>query len=233
MSAIERICSVLDRRAIIPPGIVLPVVIPFFCDASAAAGLTVPSGLSASREKLSGEGCTATLSTTVVASSNCCTDRLISLSRSHHRRAQDTQGKLQNAAPAGAFRVISRPSLLCVGNDPALLRTRRLVRQSKFGVTLASGKAEALGLLADHSFDLVLLCYSLQRREAEALVEAVHHASSATRVLALTHGYERLGLTEPDEEFWAPGPAELVRKAADMIGLEATNGEEPPASSVQ
>lgn len=114
----------------------------------------------------------------------------------------------------------SKPFLLCVGRDLSLNRTRHLVLQRVFEVTLAGSAPEATEKLAQHRFDLVLLCYSLDLHEIGVLLDAARKAHPRPRILALAQIAERLHLERPDEEFLAAGPAELLEKAAAMVGLE-------------
>lgn len=114
------------------------------------------------------------------------------------------------------------PTILCIGHDPLLNRTRRLILQQRFDVKLACTVAEATALLASERCDLVLLCYSLTEEECEAMVEFIHKLPAKTRILALAHGRrENLLLGPQDEEFVSGGPAELLSKASSIAGLPA------------
>lgn len=113
--------------------------------------------------------------------------------------------------------------LLCMGHDPVLNRTRRLILQRCFDVRAASQMPEAVALLTESRFDLVLLCYSLSEDECRAVVEFVHGQGGKTKILALAQGRRRLGLNPPDEEFCSGGPVELLRKTAEMAGIATTD----------
>ncbi|HEY1501030.1 MAG TPA: hypothetical protein VGF88_15745 [Acidobacteriaceae bacterium] len=112
-----------------------------------------------------------------------------------------------------------KPELLCVGHDFVLNRTRRLILEKCFDVKTANSVPEAMGLLSAQRFDLVLVCYSLTNEECRAMVEFIHALASPTKILALAEGCDRLPLGTGDEEFVSAGPAELVKKAAAMVGI--------------
>jgi hypothetical protein len=118
-----------------------------------------------------------------------------------------------------------KPELLCVGHDPVLNRTRRLILEKCFEVTLAHTVPEAISLLSEERFDLVLLCYSLTDEECRKAVEFIHSLSTPAKILALAEGRERLLLGAQDEEFLSGGPAELVRKAVAMVGIPPSEAE--------
>ncbi len=109
--------------------------------------------------------------------------------------------------------------MLCVGLDPLLNRTRRLVLEKCFEVELAECIPEAFTLLEAKSFALVLLCYSLTDDDCRAVLEFVYRLPARPRILALAQGRERLLLKGEDEEFVMSGPAALLAKAASMANL--------------
>lgn len=127
----------------------------------------------------------------------------------------------------------AKPLLLCAGNDVALIRTRRLILQRYFEVVPAAGKETALRLLSEHPFKILLLCYTLEQGEAESLLVAARSAPGRPKVLALTHGYEQFNLAPPDQEFCAVRPADLVRKAIEMAGIEIAGDEARSSAFLQ
>lgn len=112
-----------------------------------------------------------------------------------------------------------KPEMLCVGLDPLLNRTRRLVLEKCFEVELAENLPQAFALLEAKRFDLVLLCYSLTDEDCRAAVQFIHRLPARPRILALAQGRERLLLKDNDEEFVMSGPAALLEKAASMANL--------------
>ena len=118
-----------------------------------------------------------------------------------------------------------KSKLLCMGHDPVLNRTRRMILEKCFDVTLAHAVPEAVALLSRHRFDLVLLCYSLADEECRRMVEFIHSLPSPAKILALAEGRERLLLSAQDEEFVSGGPAELLQKAVTMAGIPPSEAE--------
>lgn len=118
--------------------------------------------------------------------------------------------------------------LLCMGHDPLLNRTRKLIFEKCFDVTLASALEEAVSLLAEQRFDLVLLCYSLTDEECRWAVECIHGFPHPPRILVLTQGGDRLLLGPHDERFASTGPADLLQKAASMAGIASGDGVRCP-----
>jgi CheY-like chemotaxis protein len=117
-----------------------------------------------------------------------------------------------------------KPELLCVGRDVMLNRTRQLIFEKCFQVKLAHTEAEAMALLPEQQFDLVLLCYSLHDEDSRRIVEAVHSLPSPPKILSMAEGHE--GLLGPnDEEFLSGGPADLLKRAAAMAGLSPDEAE--------
>jgi len=114
-----------------------------------------------------------------------------------------------------------KPQILCIGHDPVLNRTRRLILEKHFEVSLAHGPEESVALLGKRRFALILLCYSLTDDECRAVVEILHGVAPDTRILALGEVRERLGLSAPDEVFVSGGPAELLKKCVSIVGMNA------------
>lgn len=112
-----------------------------------------------------------------------------------------------------------KPEILCVGHDAMLNGTRRMILRRRFEVKIASGVPEAISLLLEQRFALVLLCYSLRDEEYQAMVEFVHSLPGKTKILALAEARERLIPGPDDHELLSGGPAELLGKVASIVGL--------------
>jgi CheY-like chemotaxis protein len=123
-----------------------------------------------------------------------------------------------------------RPEILCIGRDPVLNRTRRMVLHRCFVVAIAASRAEAVAQLAARSFDLVLLCYSLSDEDCQSLLKDVQTAQPNAKILALSSGHMRLTLALPHEEFASEGPEDLLRKIAAMTGLSPRQLEDCDAA---
>jgi CheY-like chemotaxis protein len=140
--------------------------------------------------------------------------------------AFDATPLLEFFALGEATRTMDRkPVILCIGHDPVLNRTRRLVLEKCFEVQLAESLTEARARLTEERFDVVLLCYSLNDEESHGAIELIDqrpgNAQARPRVLALAEGRRRLKLALGDEEVFPDGPAELLSKAAAMAGMSA------------
>jgi hypothetical protein len=128
----------------------------------------------------------------------------------------------RNCGPGEKTRPVTetgKPGMLCFGHDALLNRTRRLIFEQYFDVTVADQLSEAAALLPEGRFALVVLCYSLRDEECRAMVERVHRESPETNILILAEGRERLELRAGDAAYLSRGPAELLRKAASMAGV--------------
>ncbi|HEX4066779.1 MAG TPA: hypothetical protein VHZ09_12215 [Acidobacteriaceae bacterium] len=112
-----------------------------------------------------------------------------------------------------------RPAILCLGYDAVLNRTRRLILEQHFDVTVVEALPEAVPLVTERRFALVLLCYSLGEDDCRTVVELVRDVSPETKILALAEGRERLELRAQDEVYLFLGPAELLTKTASMVGV--------------
>jgi CheY-like chemotaxis protein len=100
-----------------------------------------------------------------------------------------------------------------------LNRTRRLILEQHFDVTVVEALPEAVPLVTERRFALVLLCYSLGEDDCRTVVELVRDVSPETKILALAEGRERLELRAQDEVYLFLGPAELLTKTASMVGV--------------
>lgn len=112
-----------------------------------------------------------------------------------------------------------KPEILCVGHDLMLNRTRRMILERLFEVKIAGEVPEAISLLLERRFALVLLCYSLSEEECRAMVEFVHSLPGKTKILALAEARERLIPGPQDHELLSGGPAELLGKVASIVGV--------------
>jgi hypothetical protein len=110
------------------------------------------------------------------------------------------------------------PRLLCIGHDGMLNRTRHLILQKTFAVTLTGDLADAAAILKREPQALVLLCYSLTDEECRAMVQLIHGLSPQTRILALGPARERLPLGALDGSFHSSGPEDLLRQISAMMG---------------
>jgi hypothetical protein len=76
-------------------------------------------------------------------------------------------------------------TILSVGVDKSLLYTRRLIME-KSGATVRSVSPEqALLLISNSSFDLMVLCHTIHNGEAHQLCVAAHTATPAIKTLLI------------------------------------------------
>lgn len=110
--------------------------------------------------------------------------------------------------------------ILCVGHDPMLLQTRKWMLEGEFEVEIAETVVQAVVLLEvlDHrSFELVLLCHSLNDEECKTVCDAVFSKCPGTRVLQLNEGWRDIrSLTGPLEQISAARPQTLIEKIAEL-----------------
>jgi CheY-like chemotaxis protein len=119
--------------------------------------------------------------------------------------------------------------ILLAGSDSRLLATRAAVL-SKTGAAVVYGNAvEALEILdRDETFDLVVLCHTLEDSDVVAIVDKVHQKISGTKILMVTselEGYRvKLDGKILDGKIDAttmPEPAHLVALAKEMLQAAA------------
>ncbi len=98
-----------------------------------------------------------------------------------------------------------------------LLQTRKWMLEGEFEVEIADTVRDALQILSSRSFDLILLCHSLNDQECTMICEAVFSKTPDTRVLQLNEGWRDIrSLTGPQEQVSAARPQTLIRKIAEL-----------------
>lgn len=80
------------------------------------------------------------------------------------------------------------PSILCLGNDLALLQTRKLVLETQFDVKHCSNAKEAIQLWPACPFELLVLCHTLSDEECAAAEAYADSRTPAAHLLALQAG---------------------------------------------
>ena len=118
----------------------------------------------------------------------------------------------------------SKPTLLCVGNDEALLSYRsKVLNLAGFVVVAARPHPEQpnqfAGLCRLHGPSLAVVCHTLTSSQRIALARELRAACPDIRLLALTNG----ALTASEAESYdvlldsLDGPAELIRQVRSHI----------------
>lgn len=82
------------------------------------------------------------------------------------------------------------PTILCLGEDPDLLRTRAMLLESLGAeVRHATNIAEALEQVTGEHFDLIVLCHSLKQSDAVAICDAVRDRRPPPLILKITKSF--------------------------------------------
>jgi DNA-binding response OmpR family regulator len=118
----------------------------------------------------------------------------------------------------------TRPHVLVISRDRILLQTRQLILSAPFQVAAASSAQEAEKLIAEQVFDLILLCYSLSKEECAEVAELVREQEPRPKILLLNAVGNRCLKDGFDEELALEnGPASLLKKSAEMLGVDLQN----------
>jgi len=113
------------------------------------------------------------------------------------------------------------PQLLVVSRDAMLLQTRQLILGAFFHADCAGRVREAEALMSSRQYDLVILCYTLSERERLKIIELAAGQMRRPRILILTPA--GMPPSEPapgDATMSEAGPYYLLKKSADMLGIE-------------
>ena len=112
--------------------------------------------------------------------------------------------------------------ILLVSRDAMVLQTRKLMLGAYFDVSAACRVVEAQKFLAEHSFDLIVFCYTLTNDDCNAILNAARLHSRGAKILTLTlTGYA--ARLKPPASYFLPaeeGPFVLLKKSAEMLGFE-------------
>jgi len=115
----------------------------------------------------------------------------------------------------------SNAQVLLVGRDEMLLQTRKLILGAYFQVEIAGRISHAVQLIAERSFDLIVLCSTLSEHDCEQVAGLVRTQNPRPKVLTLSAaGRQSCGDGTGDELMAEIGPLALIRKATAMLGLE-------------
>jgi hypothetical protein len=114
--------------------------------------------------------------------------------------------------------------LLIYGNDSMLLTTRRLILEKVgYEVATVATFSDAMLLLLNQQFDLLILCQSLNEEERRGMLESAHAINPELKcaVLQFTVGHERIANEETLEGL--RGPTNLIESIHRMLqsGLPA------------
>jgi DNA-binding response OmpR family regulator len=111
------------------------------------------------------------------------------------------------------------PKILLAGNDVRLLETRAAVLKKTGAEVVYCTGFHVLDVIVSETPDLVVLCHSLGRGEAEALSDKIHACWPKTRVLlVVSQGFEEKQYQ--DARFDAtilPDPVRLIKRATELL----------------
>jgi DNA-binding NtrC family response regulator len=117
----------------------------------------------------------------------------------------------------------SNARVLVVGRDEMLLRTRLMILGAFFEVKGAGRSSEAVPLIQNDAFDLVVLCHSLTNAECEQLAALAHDQNPRTRILAMSASGNASKPWADKQLGVDAGPYGLLKKCAAMLGLVLKN----------
>src|SRR6266700_7582168 len=83
-------------------------------------------------------------------------------------------------------RMDDQKRILLVSRDLMVLQTRKLMLGAYFEVCAAGRVLEAKALLAEHQFDLIVLCYTLTDDDCEKILNGARLHSPKAKTLILT-----------------------------------------------
>jgi CheY-like chemotaxis protein len=115
--------------------------------------------------------------------------------------------------------------LLIYGNDSMLITTRRLILERVgYEVATVATFSDAMLLLLNQQFDLLLLCQSLNEEERRGMLESAYAIKPELKcaVLQFAAGHERIANEETLEGL--RGPTNLIESIQRMLQSGLTAG---------
>lgn len=115
----------------------------------------------------------------------------------------------------------SEAGVLIVGKDEMLLQTRKLILGGYFHVETAGRVSHAISLATEHRFDLIVLCYSLTDEEGGKVIGVARQQKPRPLILTMSAlGRAVVSSEESSALMSEDGPLALVKKCAEMLGVE-------------
>ena len=114
--------------------------------------------------------------------------------------------------------------ILLAGSDSRLLATRAAVLSKTGAAVVSRNPIEALKILdRDETFDLVVLCHTLEDCELMAIVDQVHQKIFGAKILMVTSALDgsRVSLDGKIDATIMPEPAHLVAVANEMLQVSS------------
>lgn len=114
--------------------------------------------------------------------------------------------------------------ILLAGSDSRLLATRAAVLSRTGAAVVYGNPIEALETLdRGETFDLVVLCHTLEDSDVAAIVDKAHRKITGVKILMVTSELEgyRLQVNSKIDATTTPEPAHLVALAKEMLQAAA------------
>jgi hypothetical protein len=109
--------------------------------------------------------------------------------------------------------------ILSIGVDEDLLLTRELVLTQTCASVRSTHPGLATRMLKTESFDLIVLCHTLDPSDVEQICQEIEKNCSTCRILSLASfgGVHKYGRCMHAEIEWHDGPGALVRLARNLL----------------
>jgi hypothetical protein len=116
-------------------------------------------------------------------------------------------------------------SILCIGEDVELLKSRTDLLRTTGSEVQCSRSAESLAALERRKFDLVVVCHSVRCGQAEQIYEAAHRNHGTTVVLRLMPFWvgDQSDFKSTFDAVANVEPAALVRTADALLHRQANH----------
>lgn len=113
------------------------------------------------------------------------------------------------------------PHILVVSRDAMLLQTRQLILGAFFRTQGAGRIRDAESLISTHSFDLIILCYTLSEAECRRVIELAAEQKRRPRILVLTPvGTPSSKFESGDSTMSEAGTYYLLKRSAELLGVD-------------
>lgn len=111
--------------------------------------------------------------------------------------------------------------ILIVSCDVRVLQTRKLMLGAYFDVYPAGRVGEAARYLSEHSFHLIILCYSLSEEDSQKILNAARQRSAGAAVLVISpNGHISDHIPGALHISTDEGPLALLKRSAQILGFE-------------
>ncbi|WP_348270089.1 hypothetical protein P8936_06735 [Edaphobacter paludis] len=109
--------------------------------------------------------------------------------------------------------------ILLAGNDFRLLATRGAVLSKTHANVTCCNALETMQLLESETFDLVVLCHSLDVMQAAEITERVHQRLPKVKVLLVASEVESdlLSSSIPFDTISSPEPKDLIARTSELL----------------